>query len=139
MEHKKFHRRIRHWIAFPFIWIMAIPVIILDLSIELYHRICFPLYGIAYVKRSDYIKIDRYKLPYLNLFDRINCFYCEYVNGFLAYSVAIAGATEKYWCGIKHEASKNYHEPKHHANFIEYHDKKSYNKLCKLQHPNKKY
>ena len=47
---------------------IIIPVALADILVEIYHRICFPLYGMAYVKRSQYIRItDREKLPYLSL------------------------------------------------------------------------
>ena len=54
-------------VAGPLIWLMIVPVVIADIFVEIYHRICFPIYGIPYVKRSQYIRIlDREKLPYLS-------------------------------------------------------------------------
>ncbi|MBT3816967.1 MAG: hypothetical protein HOE80_01975 [Candidatus Magasanikbacteria bacterium] len=124
-------RRVLHIISIPFIYAAAIPVVILDIFTEIYHRVCFPLYNISYIKRSKYIKIDRPKLSYLNPFDKVNCMYCGYVNGFAAYFVAICGATEKYWCGIKHEGYKDLHMPEHHKEFLEYGDKKEYKNMSK--------
>lgn len=34
--------------------------------------------------------------------------YCGYSNGFLLYAKEIAGRTEKYWCGITHEAKPGF-------------------------------
>lgn len=51
--------------------------------------------------------------------------YCGYANGLLHYNSEIAARTEKYWCGIKH---KNFQEPEHHQDFLEYNDKKSFEK-----------
>jgi len=110
---------------------MIVPLIILDLWIEVYHRVCFAAYGISYVKRSAYIKIDRHKLEYLNFFEKINCVYCGYANGLLQYSCVIAGETEKYWCGIKHKSDGIFIEPQHHKDFIPYGDKESYLNLEK--------
>jgi len=97
-----FSAKVRHLISAPFIYIMIIPFVVLDVFLELYHNICFPLYRIKKVKRSDYIVIDRHKLAYLNLMQKINCVYCGYGNGLMAYAKEIAGRTERYWCPIKH-------------------------------------
>ncbi len=126
MEYKKHSKRLRHFISIPLTWAPLIPLVILDLFIEIYHRICFPLCGIPLVKRSNYIRIDRYKLPYLNWFEKINCVYCGYANGLLHYTTVIAGETEKYWCGIMHDKYKNFVPPKHHKDFLKYGDEKSF-------------
>lgn len=110
----------QHLMSMPFIYGMIIPSLFLDLTLEMYHRSCFMLYGIPYVERSKYIKIDRHRLSYLSLIEKINCAYCGYVNGLFAYAVAVAGETEKYWCGIMHDKDPEYQIPSHHADFIEY-------------------
>jgi hypothetical protein len=104
----KYHkyRRIRHWVVAPFLWVNIIPLLLLDLFLEIYHRIAFRIYLLPMVKRSDYIKIDRHKLKYLSLFDKLSCFYCGYATGVLLYAVEIVAETEKYWCGIKHKKYK---------------------------------
>jgi hypothetical protein len=136
MEYKSHPERIlRHWVSAPFIYIMILPLLMLDLFLELYHQICFRLYAIPRIPRGDYIKIDRHKLKYLRWFDKINCAYCGYANGLAAYCVAIAGETEKYWCGIKHNtaARPSFHEPMHQKEFVAYGDKEAYEKrYCKL-------
>lgn len=104
--HKHPDRNFRHLIAAPFIYFMIIPVAFLDLTMEIYHRICFPLYGIPYVDRSKYVFVDRHRLKYLGIIDKVNCAYCGYVNGVLPYSAAIAHETERYWCSILHEGQK---------------------------------
>lgn len=86
----------------PFIWSCIIPAVLLDLSVSLYQFICFKIYNIPKVKREKYIIIDRNHLKYLNIIERINCFYCEYFNGLIAYIQEIAARTEQYWCPIKH-------------------------------------
>ena len=83
------------------------------------------LYGIPFVKRGRYIKIDRHKLSYLNLLQKVHCMYCGYVNGLYAYAVAVAGETEKYWCGIAHGKEHTY-VAEHQKNFLAYNDKKAY-------------
>ncbi|MBU0661032.1 hypothetical protein KKG22_02520 [Patescibacteria group bacterium] len=129
MEVKKHpNRRLLHIISTPFIYIVVVPMIMLDLFTEVYHRICFPIYHIPYIKRSKYIVFDRYRLSYLNIFDRVNCFYCSYANGFAAYFSAICGATEAYWCGIKHKEKKGFHQPSHHEKFMNYGDKCAFEK-----------
>jgi len=92
-----------HFLSFPFIWAPLVAVLFLDLLISLYQLICFPLYRLEIVKRSAYISVlDRSRLEYLNPWEKINCMYCGYVNGFLLYAKEIAGRTEQYWCGIMH-------------------------------------
>ena len=113
----------------PVIFSVIIPLIVLDLWVEFYHRICFVLYGIEYVDRSRYIKIwDRTKLDYLQGFDKVQCAYCGYANGLLAYVSEIAARTEIYWCGIKHENDPNFIPPPHHEKFAEYGDKRDFYK-----------
>jgi hypothetical protein len=46
--------------------------------------------------------MDRGQLAYLNAIEKINCLYCSYANGLLAYISEIASRTEQYWCPIKH-------------------------------------
>lgn len=95
--------------ATPIIWLPLLAVIILDILVEVYHHICFPLYGLEKVKRTEYIQIiDRNKLQYLNPLEKLGCMYCGYVNGALLYFKEIAGRTEKYWCGIKHQAQPGF-------------------------------
>ncbi|MCA9397498.1 hypothetical protein KC573_01600 [candidate division WWE3 bacterium] len=130
MQFKKYPARtFRHLVSIPFIYMMVVPLVFLDIFMEVYHRICFPLYGLPLFTRNNYIRIDRQKLSYLTLIEKLNCMYCGYANGLLAYGVAIAGKTEEYWCGIKHQKQENYQEPKHHDSFIEYGDESEYNKI----------
>lgn len=106
-----------------------IPLVIADIFLEIYHRICFPLYGLPYVKRSRYIRIwDRPQLKYLKGFDKIACAYCGYGNGWLHYASEIAGRTEKYWCGIKHNQYKGFIAQKHQKDFLKYGDEKAFKK-----------
>ena len=105
---------------------MIVPLVILDLFFTIYHIICFPLFGIPLVKRSDYIKIDRHKLSYLKFDEKIYCAYCGYGNGLLYYCWVIAGKTEKYWCGIKHNRDDGFVESPHHKDFLEYGNEKEF-------------
>jgi hypothetical protein len=111
----------------PFIFAMIVPLVILDIAFEIYHRVCFPLYKIPLVKRSKYIKIDRYKLSYLRPEEKMYCMYCGYGNGLIYYVWTIMGRTERYWCGIKHKRDDDFNEPPHHESFLEYGDEKSFN------------
>lgn len=133
MLYRKYRRRrfLRHALSAPIIYSALVAFVILDLWIELYHRTCFPLYGIPYVKRSDYIRIDRQKLKYLNLLEKMNCMYCGYGNGLLHYVSTIAGETEKYWCGIRHNEGKGFHAPEHHASFLAFGDKEGFKQIGK--------
>jgi len=86
----------------PVIWSVLLPAIVLDVFVSFYHMICFPVYGIPKVRRRDYIVIDRGRLKYLKLDEKLSCLFCGYFNGLLAYCSEIAARTEQYWCPIKH-------------------------------------
>lgn len=94
--------KIRHILTAPVIWLCLIPAFLMDAVVSLYQAVCFPVYGIPKVRRSDYIVIDRHYLGYLNIIEKLNCLYCSYFNGLISYVREIAGRTEQYWCPIKH-------------------------------------
>lgn len=109
--HRRYRTRLRHYIRHanpwslvtaPVIYGMVIPLAVLDLSLTLYQHICFRAYGIPRVRRRDYMVIDRHRLDYLNAVEKINCAYCGYGNGLIAYSREIVARTEQYWCPIRH-------------------------------------
>ena len=67
----------------PMIYSLVVPVVILDLWITVDQRLCFPVYGIARLRQSGYIVIDRHHFAYLNGIEKLNCLYCSYANGVL--------------------------------------------------------
>jgi hypothetical protein len=117
--------RFLHLISAPIIYSMIVPIVLLDLWVTLYQRVCFAAYKIPLVNRSDYIVIDRQHLRYLNGVEVLNCAYCGYGNGVFAYAREIAARTEQYWCPIKH--ARRIHDPhRHYLNFLEYGDAEGY-------------
>ena len=111
----------------PIIYSLIAPIALLDLWISLYQALCFPLYGIARVRRSSYIVIDRNHLAYLNGIEKLNCVYCGYANGVLAYVREVAGRTEQYWCPIRH--AKRVKAPHaHYREFVDYGDARGYHR-----------
>ena len=86
----------------PVIYSLLLPIAMLDLFVSLFQIICFRVYSIPRVSRSEYVVIDRHHLAYLNWIEKVNCVYCGYANGVLAYAREIASRTEQYWCPIKH-------------------------------------
>jgi hypothetical protein len=104
----------------PVIYFMLVPMLLLDISITVYQHICFRAYGIPRVKRSDYFVYDRAHLAYLNLIEKINCGYCSYGNGLIAYA-----RTEQYWCPIKH-ARKIMAAHPYYTGFVDFGDAESY-------------
>lgn len=82
--------RLIMFLCMPILQSVIIPLFILDIWVEIYHHVYFPLYKIPYVKRGNYIQImDRAKLPYLNFIQKVYCMYCGYANGLFHYWVAI--------------------------------------------------
>ena len=86
----------------PLIYALVVPFALLDVAVSLYQALCFRAWGIRRVRRRDYFAIDRHRLRYLNLLERLNCLYCSYANGLIAYVREIAARTEQYWCPIRH-------------------------------------
>jgi hypothetical protein len=86
----------------PVIYSLIVPVALLDLFVMTYQAICFPVYKIPKVRRRDYLIFDRHHLAYLNIIEKINCAYCSYANGAIAFAREVASRTEVYWCPIKH-------------------------------------
>jgi hypothetical protein len=86
----------------PVIWSCLLPFACLDLFVSVYQALCFGIYGIPKVRRSEYLLLDRHRLSYLNFIEKLNCEYCAYGNGVLAYVTEVAARTEQYWCPIKH-------------------------------------
>jgi len=109
----------------PIIYGLIFPAIILDITVSFYQAINFRVYKIALVKRSDYIVFDRGYLAYLNIIEKINCLYCSYFNGLMAYVGEIAARTEQFWCPIKHAKRIAYRHSRY-GRFLPYGDAKAY-------------
>jgi len=86
----------------PVIYSLIIPIALVDLWVMAYQSVCFPIYKIPKVRRRDYLVFDRHHLAYLNVIEKINCAYCSYANGAIAFVREVAARTEVYWCPIKH-------------------------------------
>jgi hypothetical protein len=86
----------------PVIYAGIVPFMLMDLFLFIYQSVCFPVYGIPKVRRSDYMVFDREDLPYLNTIEKYGCFYCAYANGLAGFVREIAARTEQYFCPIKH-------------------------------------
>jgi len=129
MEYRRHPERyLLQWLTAPFIYAVIVPVLLLDLIMELYHRFSFPIYGLELVRRGAYIRIDRHKLAYLNWFEKLNCLYCGYVNGFLRYAGEIAHRSEWYWCGIMHQKTEGFIMPPYQRDFLRYGDAEAFHK-----------
>ena len=112
---------LRNVLSAPFIYVMIIPFVLLDAFLWIYQWVCFPLYRMPKVKRSHYIVIDRHNLGYLNAIERLNCVYCGYADGLLAYARQIVSRTETYWCPVKH-ARKVLDPHRRYARFADFGD-----------------
>jgi hypothetical protein len=91
----RYVRRSRFFVALtsPLIYGCIIPFLLLDLFVTIY------------LIRAPGLRdaIDRKgKGLYLNALERLNCEYCAYANGLMAWVVEIAARTEQHWCPIRH-------------------------------------
>ena len=109
----------------PVIYALIVPILFLDLSITVYQHICFRAYGLPRVKRDNYFVFDRAHLAYLNLIEKVNCAYCSYGNGVMAYGREVVARTEQYWCPIKH-ARKIMAAHPYYTGFVDFGDAQSY-------------
>ncbi|MFA6417233.1 MAG: hypothetical protein WCW61_03520 [Patescibacteria group bacterium] len=115
----------KYILSMPFIYGMIIPGFFFHLGLEIYHQICFRIYGIPRVKPSDYFIYNRRLLPYLNWIEKLNCVYCSYFNNLLQYAVEISGRTERYWCPIKYAARVDKTHSQYNK-FVDYLDAKNF-------------
>ena len=118
--------RIQTLLATPLIYAMVVPLAILDACLECYQRLVFRLLSIPLVPRRGYIRIDRYRLVYLDPIQRLGCLYCGYANGLLHYASRIAAQTEEVFCPIQHEPAPGFHPPSHHGGFEPYGDREGF-------------
>lgn len=109
----------------PLIYSFILPLLLLDLTVSVYQAVCFPVYDIPKVKRANHFVFDRESLPYLNTVERLNCAYCSYANGLMAYAKEIVARTEQYWCPIKH-ARQLADSHRHYPKFFDYGDVERY-------------
>ena len=112
-------------ITAPFIYSMIVPLVFLDICFTGYQHICFRAYGVPRVSRRDYMVNDRHKLAYLNTIEKINCTYCGYGNGVIAYAREIVSRTEQYWCPIRH-ARRVHGAHERYPGFFDYGDAEAY-------------
>lgn len=112
-------------ITAPVIYSMVVPLVFLDICFTVYQQICFRAYGVPRVSRGDYLVNDRHKLGYLNTIEKINCAYCGYGNGVIAYAREIISRTEQYWCPIRH-AHRVHGAHERYPHFFDYGDAEAY-------------
>jgi hypothetical protein len=124
---------ISHLLSAPLVYGILVPLVFLDIIVTLYQHICFRIYHIPLVKRSDYLILDRHHLAYLNMIEKLNCVYCGYSNGMIEYVREVAARTEQYWCPIKH--AQRSPDPHRLADkFVDYADIEAYQeKLASLR------
>lgn len=132
--HRKLKTNLFHWlvtyrpqnlITGPVIYAMIVPLLFFDLCITLYQACCFPIYGIAKVRRTNFIVMDRQHLGYLNAIEKFHCTYCAYGTGLIAYIAEIISRTEQYFCPIKH-ARKMLGTHARYKHFLNYGDANDY-------------
>jgi hypothetical protein len=111
----------------PVIYSLIVPIALVDIWVMAYQAICFPIYKIPKVRRRDYLVFDRNHLAYLNIIEKINCAYCSYCNGAIAFAREVASRTEVYWCPIKHARRVLGPHP-HYQGFADFGDAEGYRK-----------
>jgi len=91
-------------------YICIVPLVLVDLFIIQFQFIYFGLNDIPKLQRKEFFSIDRHLLKRLNFLQKVNCLYCEYANGVVAYAKAVTNQMEIYSCAIKHLRQPAGHE-----------------------------
>ena len=115
-------------ITAPVIYSVIIPALLLDIFVIIYQAINFRVYKIPVVRRRDYLVFDRQYLGYLNLIEKLNCMYCSYFNGLIAYVAEVAARTELFWCPVKH-ARKTAYRHRYYHHFFDYGNQMDYHEI----------
>jgi hypothetical protein len=109
----------------PVVYSLIIPLVALDVWVWVFQVTCFRAWGVASVRRRPYLVFDRQKLAYLNGIEKLNCVFCGYANGLIAYVREVASRTEQYWCPIRH--GRRVRDPHwRYAQFVDYGDAEAY-------------
>ena len=103
----------------PIIYSVILPLLVLDAFVSLYQLLCFPIYKVKPFRRSEFIVFDRQELKYLDWISKFHCTYCAYAVGLIGFVSAVIGATEAYFCPIKHHSKKS-HGPVRKYRFVAY-------------------
>ncbi len=105
----------------PAVYGLIVPIALLDFGVYVFLLVCFPAWGMARVRRSDFVIVDRHRLAYLNGIEKLNCAFCGYANGVIAYAREAASRSEQYWCPIKHALRVRTPHPRYRG-FVDYGD-----------------
>ena len=103
----------------PIIYSVIVPLLVLDAFVSLYQLLCFSIYKLKPFRRSEFIVFDRQELKYLDWISKFHCTYCAYAVGLIGFVSAVIGATEAYFCPIKHHSKKS-HGPVRKYRFVAY-------------------
>lgn len=114
-----------HLLTAPVIYGLIVPLAALDLALTVFQHVCFRAWGIDRVRRRPFFAYDRHRLDYLNIIEKLNCNYCAYANGLIAYAREVAGRTEQYWCPVRHAARVNAPH-RQYRQFVPYGDGEAY-------------
>jgi hypothetical protein len=117
--------RLLSFLTAPVIYALIVPLVFLEIGVGIYQAICFPAYGIEKVRRRDYLVFDRHHLAYLNAIEKLNCAYCSYANGLIAFVREVVARTEAHWCPIKH-ARRVIGAHEHYRDFADFGDVEAY-------------
>lgn len=137
--HREFRTRLTRYLSdanplmfltAPVIYSLIVPIALLDICVMVFQAICFPVYRIPKVRRRDYLMFDRNNLAYLNAIEKLNCAYCSYANGAVAFVREVAARTEIYWCPIKHARRVLGPHP-HYQGFADFGDAEGYRERLK--------
>ena len=109
IKYQHFNKKLLMILTAPVIYLQIFPAVILDVFVTIYQWVCFPVYGLDLVDRSQYIRFDRHHIKFLGPLEKINCLYCTYFNGVISYVREVAARTEKVWCPLKNLFRKDTH------------------------------
>jgi hypothetical protein len=119
-----------HLLSSPVVYMMVFPAMLLDVMLFIYAKVVSNIFKFSFPPRKEYVVFDRQYLGYLNSMEKLNCMYCSYFNGLMAYASAIASRTEYYFCPIKH-AKKVAYKHEYYDAFLGYGEEEKYQERLK--------
>ncbi|MFA5831409.1 MAG: hypothetical protein WC878_06265 [Candidatus Paceibacterota bacterium] len=98
-------KKIGFWViaTSPIIYSGIIFILLLDVCMTLCQYACFWAFNIPVLPRTGYFVFERMYLSFLNAIQKVNCGYCSYGNGLMAYDSAILARMEYLWNPEKQE------------------------------------
>jgi hypothetical protein len=92
-------KQVGFWVIItsPVIYSGIFFIALLDMYVMFFQWICFPVHKIPKVERKGYFIFERMWAKFLNFMQKLNCGYCSYGNGQIAYTSEVLDRIKHLW------------------------------------------